>query len=202
MIKRAIIKAINLMSFNNKKVKYGVIFLWLLFFCLSLYTYFFDSNFLQNKFFHIFGSSFILGYAIFLLAGCLRGFTLIPVTYFIFAGIVLLPPWPLYIFIMIGVLVSSTCVYYFSEYLNFDQYFESKYPRQIKKLKEILTKNELPIVTVWSFMPFLPTDLICYVCGALEVDIKKFLFGVVLGEGVSCAIYIFLGKELLQYIKF
>lgn len=164
--------------------------------------YFFNSQFLQTKFFGIFGSSLFLGYLVYLLAGALRGFTLIPITYFILVGIVLLPPWPLYILTMIGVLISSACVYYFSEYLDFDTYFEARYPKHIKKIKEILTKNELPIVTVWSFMPFLPTDLICYVCGTLEVDIRKFLLGVFMGEGVSCAIYIFLGKEILNYIKF
>ena len=102
---------------------------------------------------------------------------------------------------LIGVIASSASVYYFSEYLNFDEYFESKHPKEIKKIKEVLTKNELLIVTLWSFTPFLPTDLICYVCGTLEVNIKKFLFGVILGEGIACGIYIFLGKEIVNYIS-
>ena len=162
--------------------------------------YFFDSGVIQSKFEMIFGSSVILGYSVFLLASCLRGFTLLPVTYFIVIGIILLPQWPLYIMTMIGVLISSACVYYFSEYLNFDEYFEMKHPKQIAELKNFLAKNELPIVIGWSFMPFLPTDLICYVCGSLEIDIRKFLLGVFVGEGISCAIYIFLGKEIISRI--
>ena len=190
------------MNFNRNKIKYYIISLWLFLFLSSLSLYLFNGQFLQTKFLSVFGSSLVLGYSVYLLAGALRGFTLIPITYFILAGIILFPPWPLYIMTMIGVVISSACVYYFSEYLDFDTYFETKYPKQIGKIKEILTKNELLIVTFWSFAPFLPTDLICYVCGTLGVGIKKFIFGVVLGEGISCAIYIFLGKELLNYIKF
>lgn len=188
------------MSKENKKVKYFVYTVWLLLILVSLYFYFFAGDVVQAKLANVFGSSLVLGYAIYLIAGCLRGFTLIPITYFIVAGVILLPPLPLYILTMITVLVSSASVYYFSEYLNFDEYFERKHPKEIKRIKNFLTKNELPIVIGWSFMPFLPTDLICYVCGTMEVDIKKFLFGVMLGEGISCAIYIFLGKQILTYI--
>ncbi len=188
--------------FKGERIKYFIYAIWILFLVSSLYLYFFNGGVIEERLSAIFGSSALLGYGIYLLAGSIRGFTLIPVTYFIIVGILLLPPWPLYILTMTGVLISSACIYYFSEYLNFDQYFESKHPKQIAKIKEVLTKNELPIVITWSFMPFLPTDLICYVCGALEVDIKKFLLGVLLGEGISCAIYIFLGKEILSFINF
>lgn len=188
------------MNADKNNIKYFVYIVWFLLLVTSFYFYFFASDAIQEKLSGIFGSSLILGYFIYLLASCLRGFTLIPITYFIVAGIILLPPLPLYILTMIGVLVSSASVYYFSEYLNFDEYFERKHPKQIQSIKNFLTKNELPIVIGWSFAPFLPTDLICYVCGAMEIDVKKFLFGVMVGEGISCAIYIFLGKEILSFI--
>ena len=188
------------MTFGRDKIKYFVYAVWFLLLAISFYFYFFAGDAIQAKLSGIFGSSIILGYVIYLVASCLRGFTLIPITYFIVAGIILLPPVPLYILTMIGVVVSSASVYYFSEYLNFDEYFERKHPKEIQRIKNFLTKNELPIVIGWSFAPFLPTDLICYVCGAMEIDIKKFLFGVVVGEGISCAIYIFLGKEILTFI--
>lgn len=188
---------------NNLKrgdqIKYIVYSVWVLLVSVSLYFYFFAPDVIEDKIYSLFGSSILLGYFVYLLASCLRGFTLIPITYFIVLGILLLPPLPLYIMTMIGAIVSSACVYYFSEYLNFDQYFEDKHPKQIHQIKNFLVKNELPIVIGWSFAPFLPTDLICYVCGAMEIDIKKFLFGVFVGEGISCAIYIFLGKEIIGY---
>ncbi len=193
---------INFVTTFRNKTKFLLAGVWLLIFLVSLYLYFFQSSFISSKFVSIFTSSAILGYAVYLIFSCLRGFTLIPVTYFIFVGIVLIPPWPLYIMAMIGVLVSSTCVYYFSEYLNFDEYFETKYKSQIDKIKNVIAKNELPIVVTWSFMPFLPTDVMCYVCGTLDIDVRKFLFGVMLGEGVSIAVYVFLGKEILSLISF
>ncbi len=182
---------------DSKKLKYLIYALWICVLSVSLYVYFFDAGIIESRLTAIFGSSAILGYAVYLIAGCLRGFTLIPITYFILAGIIFLPPVPLYILTMIGVIASSASLYYFSEYLNFDEYFEKNHPKQIEKLKGYLSKYEFPIVVTWSFMPFLPTDLICYVCGSLEVDIRKFLLGVIVGEGISCAVYIFLGKEIL-----
>lgn len=190
------------MSFFKNKTKLLLVFLWLFILTFSLYIYFYDNSIITSRFIKIFSSSAILGYFVFLIASCLRGFTLIPVTYFIFAGIIFFPPWPLYIITMFGVVVSSLCVYYFSEYLNFDEYFETNYKKQVDKMRSVLSKNEFPIVVTWSFMPFLPTDLMCYVCGTLEVDVRKFILGIVLGEGIACAIYIFLGKEILDLIIF
>lgn len=184
------------------KIKFFIVTLWVVIIFLSLFVYFFDRNLIESNFLNILGSSTTLGYILYLVISAMRGFTLIPITYFIVVGIILFPPIPLYIMTMIGVIVSSLCVYYFSEYLNFDKYFEKKHPKKIKKIKNILIKKELPIVITWSFMPFLPTDLICYVCGTLEIDVRKFLLGVVVGEGISCAIYIFLGKEILNYLHF
>ena len=110
-------------NMTKSNIKYAVYFTWFALVAISLYFYFFASDSLQAKLSSIFGSSLVLGYFVYLLASCLRGFTLIPITYFIVAGIFLLPPWPLYILTMIGVVASSASVYYFSEYLNFDEYF-------------------------------------------------------------------------------
>ena len=65
-----------------------------------------------------------------------------------------------------------------------------------------LEKNELPIIIAWSAFPLLPTDLICYICGTLEVGLKKMLLGVLIGEGITCAVYIFFGHQLLNYFNF
>ena len=40
--------------------------------------------------------------------------------------------------------------------------------------------------------------MLCYVCGSLKINFKKFLFGVIIGEGTVYAIYIFLGDWLLR----
>ena len=79
---------------------------------------------------------------------------------------------------------------------------ERKHKHRIAQVKSVLQRNELPIIVGWSFFPLAPTDLICYVCGVLEVDFKKFLFGILLGEGTICAIYIFLGDYVLRWLHF
>jgi len=139
------------------------------------------------------------GYILYFLLGCLRGFTLIPSTSLIVLGLLFFPPWPLFILTLAGILVSSASVYYFSDFLQLDEFFESKYKKRITQVKTILQKNELPIIIGWSFFPFLPTDLICYICGTLEVDFKKFLLGIFIGEAITCAIYIFGGHYLFEY---
>ncbi|MFZ2522733.1 MAG: VTT domain-containing protein [Minisyncoccia bacterium] len=185
---------------SKTKTKYFALATWLLIFFFSLYVYFFDNSVIKSGFTNLAGKSLLLAYLLYLLIGCLRGFTLIPITYFIVIGVILFPSWPLYILTMIGVLVSSLSVYYFSEYMNFDEYYEENYPKQINRIKNFLSRNELPVVIFWSFAPFLPTDLICYVCGSLNVNVKKFILGVLIGEGITSGFYIFFGQKILGLI--
>ena len=180
--------------------KHVVFWLWVTVVASALYFYFFRSDLILSGLAQLMRLPMSWRYAIFLILGCLRGFTLIPVTYLILLGLVFLPSAPAYVLIIIGVIVSSTCIYYFAEYLGLASYFERHYPQQIAKLKKVMNKNELPIVITWSFLPFTPTDLMCYMCGSLKINFKKFLFGVLVGEGISCAIYIFVGKDLLLYV--
>ena len=173
---------------------------WLAVIVTAVYLYFFQNDFVTREFLLLAATPLWLRAVVVLALGCLRGFTLIPVTYLIILGILLVPPTPLYAVILVGVLISSVSIYYFSEFLHMSEVFERKYPKQIAQIKTVMEKNELPIVIGWSFFPFAPTDVICYVCGTLEIDIKKFIAGVMIGEGIACALYIFLGKEILSFL--
>lgn len=174
---------------------------WVLLISLGLYLYFFHAGFLENQLQLAFRQSIYLGYGLFLLLGFLRGFTLIPSTYLIVLGLLFFPPLPLYILTMTGIIVSSVFVYYFSEALRFDQMLNRKHQKQVVEIRTALEKNELPIIIGWSAFPFLPTDVICYVCGALRVNIAKFILGILIGEGAIVAVYIFFGSSALQYIR-
>ena len=182
---------------NNKNIAGWV---WLVVIIAALYAYFFQKALIQAEVAKLLNLPLVWRYWIYFILGCLRGFTFIPVTYLILLGLVFLPATPAYIFTIIGVMVSSTCIYYFAEFIGLATYFERNHPKQIAKLKSVMQKNELPIVISWSFFPITPTDLMCYVCGSLEVDFKKFFVGVSIGEGISCALYIFAGKELLLFL--
>ncbi len=179
-----------------------VFWLWVSIIATAFYFYFFQNNLIRSGIAQLIDMPLSWRYAIFLILGCLRGFTLIPVTYLILLGLVFLPAWPAYILIIIGVMVSSACIYYFAEYLGLAGYFERRYSRQVAQLRSTLKKNELPIVIGWSFFPFTPTDLMCYICGSLKIDVRKFLLGVFIGEGISCAIYIFAGKGLILFVLY
>lgn len=187
------------MNLSNKKTRGIILAIWAVLAVTALSLFFLKRELLLVWVAGIAGLPLLWLGAAYLLLGCLRGLTLIPVTGLIVLGMVFLPPWHAYILTLAGVLVSSTFVYYFSEYLGMADYFKKKNARSIATLTSFLQKNELPIVAVWSSLPFVPTDVMCYVCGTLGVDIKKLLLGVFIGEGVTCALYIFMGKDLLMF---
>jgi uncharacterized membrane protein YdjX (TVP38/TMEM64 family) len=177
------------------------VILWLIFLGGALYVYFFHADFFKNQLEQMVNTSIYFAYAFLLLLGALRGFTLIPVTYLIVLGLLFFQPLPLFIIILAGVLISSASVYYLFEFLNLDALFEKKYGKQISRARLALEKNELPIIIGWSAFPFLPTDVICYICGTLEVDIKRLLLGVFIGEGITSGVYIFFGNYFLDYLR-
>lgn len=125
------------------------------------------------------------------------GLTLIPSTPFAIAGVLLFHPVEAYILNLIGILTSSTIVYYFARFLGLADYFKAKYPKKMAKLSKALDKKELPIIIGWSFFPAVPTDLIIYVSSTLKIHLWKALLGVLIGEGILNAFYIFFSGRLI-----
>lgn len=183
---------------NHRKVVFA---LWMILLSTALYFYFFRREELAQALARLADSPPIWAYAMYLGLGCVRGFTLVPATYLVVAGMLILAPLPLYLLTLAGIVVSSAAVYCFAEAMQFDRLFERRYPAQVTRLRVLMARRELPIVIIWSFFPLAPTDLVCYVCGALKVDLKKCLLGVAIGEGSICAIYIFLGGQALAWLR-
>jgi uncharacterized membrane protein YdjX (TVP38/TMEM64 family) len=138
--------------------------------------------------------------AAYFVMGCIRGFTLIPVTYLIPFGLFFLSPAIHFLLTLGGILVSSASIYFLSDRLGLAEYFESRHAEQVGRVRTLLRERELPIVIGWSLFPLVPTDLICYVCGSLQIDVRKMLAGILVGEGIICALYIFLGRQLLSLV--
>ena len=182
------------------RVRYFRLAGWLLFLATFFYVYFFRSNFLTSELRSAMSVSVVTGYVAYLLIGCVRGFTLIPSTSLVLLAIPIFPPLPLFVLTLGGILVSSMSIYYFSESLHLNDVFERKHSTRVKKLKEILQGNSMIIVFTWSLFPLVPTDLICYVCGVLRIDFRKFIIAVLLGEGTICGFYIFLGSHMMQLL--
>lgn len=172
--------------------------MWLLIVCGALYLYFFEREFVQKELQGAFSASMVAGAIVYVLLGSFRAFTLVPATFLLVAALPFFPPLFLLAITMFAVAVSSSICYFFAEALHMDELFERKYPQQIQKLKGLLAKYEMPIIIGWSFMMFLPTDLICYVCGSLRINFTKFLLGLMIGEGSVYAIYIYTADYFLR----
>ncbi len=174
--------------------------LWLFFAVLFLCTYIFNKPFIQGFISNMLSAPPMWAYIALLLLGIVRGFTLLPSTLLIIVGLVFIPPMPLYIIILLGIVISSISVYYFFEYLHIDRLMKEKYKPLIQKGSAYLSKYELPVIIIWSMTPFLPTDLICYLAGTARVNIGKFILGIIIGEGIICAVYIFGGIAMFHAI--
>jgi len=182
----------------TKPVRYAFLVTWLSVVAGALYLYFFKRAFIEAELSDVMSVGGLIAAAIYFLLGSVRAFTLIPVTMMIVVGLPFFRPWPLFLLTLAGILITSALFYWFSEALQFNEEFERKHPRQIAKMRAALQKHQLPIIIFWSFFPLLPTDLICYVCGALKINFAKTMLGVALGEGTICAIYIFSGDFFLR----
>ena len=134
----------------------------------------------------------------------LRGFTLIPSSPFVLAGTILFPGEPFLVLTIsiLGIIFSSAMIYYFSDYLGFGEYLERKHPQKIVKIQHQLQKpTGLLFVCLWSFLPFLPTDAICYVAGMLKINFVKFMTAMAVGELILCSIYVFFYAYLLNFFQ-
>jgi len=140
------------------------------------------------------------GIIVYFLIHVLRGLVLLPSTPLIFAGILL---FPLDLFMvlsisLIGILSSSLLIYFFSDKLGFSTIFSRK-PNKIAQIKEKLNGKYGPLYIIgWAFFPLVPTDLICYVSGALKIKVSVFIFSIFLGELLLCSLYIFGGSYLIS----
>ena len=183
---------------HNRAVRYGLFTLWVTIAIGALYLYFFQREAVQGELRDALSASFWIATISYLLIGALRPFTLVPGTFPILVAMPFFDPWVLLALTLVCIAVSSSICYWFAEAIHMDEFVERKYPKHIRKLKELLQSYQLPIIIGWSFFLFLPTDVLCYVCGSLKINFKKFLFGIMIGEGTVYAIYIFLGDWFLQ----
>lgn len=166
----------------------------------GIYFYIARADIVRDEMLVLSASSTVVAATVYFIMGCIRGFTLIPVTYLLPFGLLFLSPTVHFTLTIAGILVSSAGLYYFSERLQLADYFETRHGNHVARVRELLRRQELPIVIGWSFFPLAPTDLICYVCGSLGVDVRKMLVGILIGEGIICAVYIFLGRQLLSFL--
>ncbi len=181
------------------KKKKIIFFIWLFIILGILSFYFLNPEFFAAE--HIktfFSDNMYYALVVYLFLGVIRGFVLLPSTPLVLAGMLVFDPLLLFLVNLICIFASSTLVYYRGQYLGFDEFFNKNYPKQLAKLKLALDKKELPIIILWGFFPFVPTDMICYACEITNIKLSKCLIGVAIGESIICAIYIRGGASILN----
>jgi uncharacterized membrane protein YdjX (TVP38/TMEM64 family) len=174
--------------------------LWAVVIALALWLFAGHRDLLSRALLETSSRSFVWAAGLYLVLGCLRGFTLIPSTTLVLVAVPFFPPGPLLGLTLAGILVSSSSIYWFAEALHLDEIFESLHGARLQRLRTALSRYELPVIVLWSFFPLAPTDLICYVCGIVGVRYRTCLLGVFLGEGAICALYIFAGDALMRAV--
>lgn len=182
---------------KNKKI---ILYIWG-FLLLSIFLYYiYNPLFFTQKWFNDFLSkfwSYVL--IIYLIITLLRWFLFIPSTILIFAWAVFLSPINLFIISMIWIIASSSIVYFFSEYLWIDKILEKQFwNKKIKSLEEKINKNWLLIVTIWSFTPIVPTDLICYIAWITKMKYYKFILWVILWETPLVLLYVLIAYWVIN----
>jgi uncharacterized membrane protein YdjX (TVP38/TMEM64 family) len=138
---------------------------------------------------------------IYLGMSAIRGFTLLPSTPLVLAGTFLYPeqPWLVLATSMIGIIISSSLIYFCSEALGFHDYFEQNKPKAVEQIRRRLEQPwGLAFVTLWAFFPLVPTDAVCYVAGTTKMNFFKFIVAIFIGELVLCSVYVFTGGSILR----
>ena len=133
------------------------------------------------------------GFAIFFFFHIIRGFVMLPSTALIFAGVFLFPDdlFLVLLISVIGIVISSMIVYYFSDKLGFSKLFD-KNTKTSNLVKEKLSGKYGPLFIIfWAFFPFVPTDLICYTAGAMKINPVTFAISLFIGELIICSAYVY-----------
>jgi len=137
---------------------------------------------------------------VYLLISSVRGCFLLPSTPFVLAGVLLFPGsrWLVFAISLLGVLIGSALIYFFSDRLGFAAVIEKKHATALAKVRSRMQKHGMLIVMAWSFFPLVPTDLVCYLAGVIRMNFLRFILAVTIGETVLIASYVFLAPALLS----
>ena len=182
---------------TGKKVFYV---LWALLLIYFIYRYIQNPNIFSVEYLKDFISSYkgqIL--IVYILLSLVRGFFLIPSTPFVIVGVLLFPDklFMVLLISMMGIMLSATALYYFSDMLGFSEHLEKKYPEKVLKWKNKLQSSKATyLVLGWSFFPLVPTDIICYVAGIIKMPYKYMFTGVFIGELILVSFYVYSGSLL------
>ncbi len=79
---------------------------------------------------------------------------------------------------MLGIVFSGILIYLFSDLMGFDEIFAKQ--KENIKIKHAIEKYGFYAIMLWSFIPVVPTDLICYVAGTVRYSFWRFVLALMI----------------------
>lgn len=148
-------------------------------------------------FFRSFGSAALIVY---IFASFIRWLLLLPSLPLVVVWILFFPDNPHLVFLisMLGIIFSGILIYKFSDIMWFDEMFE-KHATNIK-IKQAIDTYWFFAVMIWSFVPVVPTDLICYVAGTVRMKFWKFVLALSIGEGLIVGAIVYGGIGIITML--
>jgi uncharacterized membrane protein YdjX (TVP38/TMEM64 family) len=185
---------------KRKTIKRILLFLWLTILAVFWGYYLYNPEFITanniSEFLMKFESHLLIAYTI---LSIIRAFTLLPGSTFVIAGAFIfssnLPM--LLIASIIGIISSSTIIYFFSDYMGFDEYFQKKYPKKMNYIRSKLeSRYGFGFMLLWCALPIAPSDLVFYLAGSLHISYYKFILAVLIGHIFLFSLWIFLTNNI------
>lgn len=195
----------SIVSINKfKQIKRLINYTWLLlivigFISLLLRPDLFTAEAIKG-YLHQFGAWILLAY---ILLTMVRGIFLFPSTPFVFAGALLFPEQLFLVGVisMLGILGSATLLYFFAQQMGFASYLEHKYPKKLNQMKSLLNRPSGHWwVAAWAWFPLVPTDIICYAAGLVQMRYSVMILGIFIGEVILVALYLYFGSDLCSVL--
>ncbi|WP_119396102.1 VTT domain-containing protein [Salinibius halmophilus] len=129
-----------------------------------------------------------------------RGMTFIPSTPLLFIGMAIFPAHFTFWVNMLGILISCLLVIYSIHRVGIDTALATVNNKQYIKIRDRIDRNGYYAIVLWSFFPFAPTDAIVYVASSIGVSRRKIVAGVMTGEAILNAAYVYGAGMLIQRI--
>ncbi|SDD31704.1 VTT domain-containing protein [Niabella drilacis] len=121
-----------------------------------------------------------------------RGIFLLPSTPFLLAGMLVFRNTPLLLFgvFMLSIFMVAAFIYYTAGCMRITGSLAKQAPRLERIQRGLNSKKGFWFILGWAFMPFTPTDLVCYAAGLLRMRFLRLILPLLLGEALICALYI------------
>ncbi len=122
-----------------------------------------------------------------------RGVVLMPSTPLVVGAALLYPELPLAVWTisLLGLLASSSIIYFFADRLDFGKALGEDRPMYKKMHGMFESRYGYLYFVLWSFFPGAPTDVACMVAGSMRLPFLRFLLALIIGQGILYAIYVY-----------